>query len=403
MKSYRYIARDLEGARKKGLTQAITSNDVLDWLRGQGFTPISINEITTSTPTTRRATHRKRVKSADLGAFCWQLTTMLEGGIPITTALDTISEDTDNLQLQQVLQQISDKVKKGQPFSECAAEFPKIFNKLSCAILLAGETGGNLADVLRKLAEYFDSRDKLAKKIKGAIAYPIFVLSFIVLIVIAIMAFIVPKFRMMFEQLGGKLPAFTQGFMWVYDMLCQNLIYIIGLIVILIVTSVFINKTPKGHHWFSKMVLSTPLFGKVLKRSFIAIFCRTMSTLLTAGVSVLDVFDILSGMTGNDVIKSAIVQTREHIIGGSNISLSMAATGFFPNMVVKMIQVGEESGSLPIVLERTSDHYERKVDSIITTMTSLLEPIMIITVGAVVSVVVIALYLPIFTMSDISG
>jgi type IV pilus assembly protein PilC len=403
MKSYSYIARDSVGSRKKGLTQAISSSDVLDWLRGQGFTPISIDEITVGNSTTRRAARRKRVKSADLGAFCWQLTTMLEGGIPVTTAIDTISEDTDNLQLQQVLQQISDKVKKGQPFSECAAEFPKIFNKLSCAILLAGETGGNLADVLRKLAEYFDNRDKLAKKIKGAVAYPIFVMSFIILIVTAIMAFIVPKFRMMFEQLGGDLPAFTQGFMWVYDLICQNLIYIIGLIFILIIVSVILNKTSKGHYWFSKMFLGMPLFGKVLKRSFIAMFCRTMSTLLTAGVSVLEVFDILSGMTGNDIIKSAIVQTREHILAGSNISLSMAATGFFPNMVVKMIQVGEESGSLPIVLERTSDHYERKVDSIITTMTSLLEPIMIITVGAIVSIVVIALYLPIFTMSEISG
>ena len=403
MKSYSYIARDSAGMRKKGLTQAISSNDVLDWLRGQGFTPISIDEIFAGTPANRRATRRKRVKSADMGAFCWQLTTMLEGGIPVTTALDTISEDTDNLQLQQVLQQISDKVKKGQPFSECAAEFPKIFNKLSCAILLAGETGGNLADVLRKLAEYFDSRDKLAKKIKGAVAYPIFVMTFIVLIVTAIMAFIVPKFRMMFEQLGGDLPAFTQGFMWVYDKICQNLIYIIGLILLLIIMSVLFNKTPKGHYWFSKVVLSMPLFGKVLKRSFVAVFCRTTSTLLTAGVSVLEAFDILSGMTGNDVIKSAILETREHILEGSNISLSMAATGFFPNMVVKMIQVGEESGSLPVVLERTSDHYERKVDSIITTMTSLLEPVMIITVGAIVSVVVIALYLPIFTMSDISG
>jgi type IV pilus assembly protein PilC len=403
MKNYSYIARDPAGSRKKGLTQAISSNDVLDWLRGQGFTPISIDEITVSGPTIRRTTRRKRVKSAELGAFCWQLTTMLEGGIPVTTALDTISEDTENIQLQQVLQQISDKVKKGQPFSECVAEFPKIFNKLSCAIILAGETGGNLADVLRKLAEYFDNRDKLAKKIKGALAYPIFVLTFIILIVTALMAFIVPKFRMMFEQLGSDLPAFTQGFMWIYDMLCQNLIYIIGLLIILIITSVSINKTPNGHFWFSKMFLNMPLFGKILKRSFIAMFCRTMSTLLTAGVSVLEVFDILSGMTNNDIIKSAIVQTRDHILGGSNISLSMAATGFFPNMVLKMIQIGEESGSLPVVLNRTSDHYERKVDSTITTMTSLLEPIMIITVGAIVSVVVIALYLPIFTMSNMSG
>jgi type IV pilus assembly protein PilC len=142
------------------------------------------------------------------------------------------------------------------------------------------------------------------------------------------------------------------------------------------------------------------LLGKVFSQAFLAMFSRTMSTLLSAGVSVVEVFDVLSGMTGNDVVKSAIVKTRENIIEGSRISLSMAETGFFPNMVTKMIRIGEESGSLPIILERTSEHYERKVDSAITTLTSLLEPIMIISVGAVVAVVVIALYLPIFTMSD---
>ena len=152
---------------------------------------------------------------------------------------------------------------------------------------------------------------------------------------------------------------------------------------------------------FSKLALRLPLFGKVFSQAFIVTFCRTTATLLTSGVSVLEAFNILTGMTDNDIIKSAIMRTREHIVSGSNISLSMAAAGFFPNMVVKMIQVGEESGSLPAVLERASQHYERKVDATVTTMMSLLEPIMIVSVGAVVSVVVIALYLPIFTMSDI--
>jgi type IV pilus assembly protein PilC len=403
MKSYRYIARDAAGVSKNGFTQAVSSNDVLEWLRRQGFTPISIDETSVGISGSRRRTHRKRVKSAELGAFCWQMTTMIEGGIPITSALDTIAEDTENLQFQQVLQQISDKVKKGQPFSECASEYPKIFNRLCCALLLAGEKGGNLGQVMRKLAEYFDNRDKLNKKIKGAMAYPIFVLSFIILIVIGIMGFIVPRFRIMFDQLGGTLPAFTQAFMSFYDILCHNLIYIIGSIFLLVASMVLISKTKKGHYFLSKIVLNIPLFGKVITRSFVAMFCRTMAILLTAGVSVLDAFEIMAGMTSNDVIITAISESRERIVGGSNISLSMAATGFFPNMVVKMIQVGEESGSLPIVLERTCEHYERKVDSIITTMTSLLEPIMIITVGAVVSIVVIALYLPIFTMSDVAG
>ena len=401
MKSYGYVARDATGTQKKGLTQAANSTIVLDRLREQGFTPISVKEVVSRTPKVRRATRSKRIKSSDLAALCWQLTTMLEGGIPITTALDIVSQDITHQYLQKVLQEVSDKVKKGQPFSESIAEFPKIFNRLCCAMLLAGETSGNIAGAMSKLAMYFDNRDKLAKKVKGAMAYPVFVMTFIVIIVVFIMAFIVPRFRKIFNQIGGELPAFTRGFMAFYDMLAHNLLYIIGCIVLLVVSMVLISRNKGGHYMFSKLALRLPLFGKVFSQAFIVTFCRTTATLLTSGVSVLEAFNILTGMTDNDIIKSAIMRTREHIVSGSNISLSMAAAGFFPNMVVKMIQVGEESGSLPAVLERASQHYERKVDATVTTMMSLLEPIMIVSVGAVVSVVVIALYLPIFTMSDI--
>jgi type IV pilus assembly protein PilC len=401
MKSYGYVARDTMGVQKKGLTQAASSTIVVDRLREQGLTPISVKEVASRTPKARRATRSKRIKSSDLAALCWQLTTMLEGGIPITTALDIVSQDIVHQYLQKVLREISDKVKKGKPFSESVAEFPKVFNRLCCAMLLAGETSGNISGAMGKLAQYFDNRDKLAKKVKGAMAYPIFVMTFIIIIVVFIMAFIVPRFRKIFDQIGGELPAFTQGFMTFYDMLAHNLLYIIGCIVLLVVSMVMISRNKGGHYMFSKLALRLPLFGKVFSQAFIVTFCRTTSTLLTSGVSVLEAFNILTGMTDNDIIKSAIMRTREHIVSGSNISLSMAAAGFFPNMVVKMIQVGEESGSLPVVLERASQHYERKVDATVTTMMSLLETIMIITVGAVVSVVVIALYLPIFTMSDV--
>jgi type IV pilus assembly protein PilC len=403
MKNYKYIARDLSGQRKEGLKQAASSHDVLGWLREQGFTPVSVNETALGATKSQQTTYRGRIKAADTAALCWQLTTMIEGGIAIAAALETISEDIENLQLRKVLQQILEKMRKGETFSKSCSAFPRIFNQLACAMILAGEVGGNFPEVLRRLAEHFDSRDKLAKKVKGAMAYPIFVLGFIVLIIIFIMAFIIPRFRTIFDQIGGKLPAFTRGFMGFYDILHYNLHYIIGSVILLVVSAVVTSRTKKGHYIFSKIALALPLFGKVIKEAFVAMFCKTMSTLVSAGVSMLDVFEILSGMTGNDIIKSAITQTRERIIGGSNISLGMAAAGFFPNMVIKMIQVGEESGSLAKVLDRTGTHYERKVDSTITLMTSLLEPIMIVSVGAIVLVVVLALYLPIFSMSDIKG
>lgn len=401
MKKYRYIARNSAGGRKKGIVQANSSSEVLTGLRAQGLTPISVKDVSESGSKKRPRRHGKKVKSADLSALCWQLATMLEGGIPITTGLDIIGDDTENVQLQRILKNISERVKKGQPVSECVSEHPKVFNRLCCAMVLAGETSGNLAGAIGKLAQYFDSRDKLAKKVKGAMIYPIFVLVFIIIIVIFIMAFIVPRFRKIFDQIGGTLPAFTQGFMDFYDFLHYNLHYLVGAVVLAAVSVSLASKTKKGHYIFSKLILAAPLFGKVVSQAFVATFCNTTATLLSAGVSVLDAFTILTGMTDNDIIKAAVVQTRNGIVGGSSISSSLAESGFFPNMVVKMIQVGEESGSMPEVLHKTSEHYERKVDSTVTSLLSILEPVMIVSVGAIVSVVVIALYLPIFTMSDV--
>lgn len=400
MKKYRYIARNSAGGRKKGTVQANSSSEVLNGLRAQGLTPISVKDVSEAGSKKRRRGRAKKIKSSDLSALCWQLSTMLEGGIPITTGLEIISEDTDNAQLQGILNNISEKVKKGQPVSECIAEYPKVFNRLCCAMVLAGETSGNLAGAIGKLAHYFDSRDKLAKKVKGAMVYPVFVLAFIIIIVIFIMAFIVPRFKKIFDQIGGKLPAFTQGFMDFYDILRTQLHFIIGSVVLAAVLASLFGKTKRGHYIFSKLTLKAPLFGKIISQAFVATFCKTTATLLASGVSVLDAFSILTGMTDNDIIKSAVVQTKESIVEGSSISSSLAVSGFFPNMLVKMVQVGEESGSMPEVLDKTSEHYERKVDSTVTSLLSLLEPVMIISVGGIVSVVVIALYLPIFTMSD---
>ncbi|MHC4666469.1 MAG: type II secretion system F family protein [Planctomycetota bacterium] len=402
MESFKYVASDSSGARRQGLTEAVCSTDVISWLREQGFTPISVDRVSTDVRKARRSFSPRRIKSADLAAVCWQLTTMVEGGITLTTALETIAEDIENRNLQKVLLQVLERMERGESFAESISHYPKVFNPLSYAVILAGESGGHLALALRRVAEYFDTRDKIAKKVKGAMAYPIFVFAFIVLIVIFIVTFIIPRFRDIFDQFAGQLPAFTRGFLGVYDVVSRNLVFILGgALALLILASVFHAKTKTIHRLFSRIALRLPLFGKILKQAFLTTFCRTMATLIEAGVPVLDVFDILAALSHNDVISTAITRTREYIVEGSSISLGMSAAEFFPNMVIKMTQVGEESGSLARVLNRTADYYERKVDSTITTFLALLEPTMILTIGAIVLVVVLALYLPIFTMSDV--
>jgi type IV pilus assembly protein PilC len=399
MKIFKYVVRNSSGERKEGIKQAGSSSDVLNWLRERKYIPISVEEMFATAKEQKRTSSQGRVKSSDLSAVCWQLTTMLEGGVSITAGLGIIAEDIENMTLRQIMKEVLAKVEKGEPFSAGISDYPKVFSKLSVAMILAGESSGNLPEALQRLAEYFESRDKLAKKVKGAVAYPAFVLVFIILMVVFIMTFIIPRFKLIFTQLGGDLPAFTQTFMNIYDAICHNVLYIIGIIVVVVVSLVvFYTKTQKGHYWFSRIFLAFPLTGKIINHAFVTTFCRTMSALLASGVSVLEVFNILSTMSDNDIIKSAVVHTKEHIVEGSNISLSMIATGFFPNMVVKMIQIGEESGSLPKMLDKTANYYERKVDSTLTALLSLLEPIMIVSVGAIVLVVVLALYMPIFTM-----
>lgn len=404
MDNYRYVARDSDGEKREGLTQAVCTTDVVGWLREQGFTPISIDRVTPEAPPTKAAFSIRHVRSGDLAAVCWQLCTMVEGGITLTAAVETIAEDIENKYLQKVLRQVLAAMERGESFSDSIAQFPNVFNRLSYAIILAGETGGNLALALRRVAEYFDTRDKLARKVRGALAYPIFVFVFVILVVTFIMTFIIPRFREILGQFGGKMPAFTQGFLRVYDALHYNLPYVLlGLLLLILLGILLYRRTKGGHYIFGRIALAWPLIGKILKQAFLASFCRTMSTLIEAGVPVLDVFDILAAMTPNDIIRTAIVRTKEYVVQGSSMALGMSATEFFPNLVVKMVDVGEQSGSLSKVLERTADYYERRVDSTISTLLVMLEPMLVITVGAIVLIVVLALYLPIFSLSDIAG
>jgi type II secretory pathway component PulF len=211
----------------------------------------------------------------------------------------------------------------------------------------------------------------------------------------------VPRFKLIFTQFDGQLPAFTQKFLNLYNFIEPNIVYATGVLLFLTTLSIAaFTFTQRGHYLFSKIKLHIPLLGNLFVQGFIVLFCKTLATLLAGGVSIIEIFDVLITMTNNDVVKTAIIRTKKYIIEGSNIHLSAAASGFFPSFVIQMIRVGEENGSLPQVLQQTAEHYERKMDTSIKILNSILEPIMIITAGAIVMLVVIALYLP-FSMSKV--
>ncbi|MEN6309843.1 MAG: type II secretion system F family protein [Anaerohalosphaeraceae bacterium] len=398
MKTFEYVAWDTQGTCREGVRQAGSQEEILAILRDELLTPVSIRERMSEAASKIATVRGKSVKSQDLASFCWQLGTMISGGLPITTAIETIAEEVPNKYFEHVLKTMSERMQQGQSLSEIASDYPKVFNKLACALLQAGETAGTITSSLQRLGEYYESRDKLVRKVRGALAYPIFVVFFIIGIVVALMTLIIPRFTLMFDQFKGNLPAFTRGFMAVYNFLMGNALFILLGLALVVVAIVITSRTPKGRRFFSRMMLKLPLIGPITKMAFIAQFCKTLSTLIASGVSVLDAFGILANMTNNQMFREGVIKTREHIVEGTNISKSMELVGFFPGVAVKMTQIGEQSGSLSAVLDKTSYYYEKKVDGLITIMLGLIEPVLIVSVGAIVLVVVLAMYLPIFSI-----
>ncbi|MBN2589339.1 MAG: type II secretion system F family protein [Sedimentisphaerales bacterium] len=405
MITFRYVARDNTGELTEGITRAATETEVLGWLRDQGCTPVTVETLDVGVKKKLHLPFYQRITSGELAAVFWQLSTMVEGGITMVEALEAIAEDIDNSKLQQVLMQILENLERGDQISTGMGEFPSVFNKLVCALILAGETGGNIAIAFQRVAEYYTNRDKLARKIKKAMAYPAFVFGFVLLIVVVIMTLVIPRFIEIFDQFGaGNLPAFTQAFMSFYYVFYNYWYFIIAGFLGLIFLFYFLyTKTESFHAFWSRIALKLPLFGKLIKYAFVSSFCKTSSNLLRGGVPVIEVFEILSEMNANDIIKDTVDRAKESIIAGTSIFLSMATTKFFPNMLIKMVRAGEDSGALWKTLDKTADYYEDKVDAQISAMTNLLEPLMIILVGAIVLVVVLALYMPIFSMSDIQS
>lgn len=401
MKTFSYVARDISGQSQNGYSKALNKNDVMVWLRDQGLMPVDVRVYDSSGQSAKRVFSRKRVKSIEISSFCWQLHAMIDGGVSITSAMETIADDCDNPYFQYIINQVSESIEQGETFSGSVAKFPKVFNKMFCSMVMAGESGGALPTAIKRLAEFFDSKDKLTRKIKSAMAYPIFVVSFIIMLMIFIMTFIIPRFQSLFADIGSELPAITRAFMAFYNFVSGNIVYILLLVAGSIIGSVFYCTSRYGSGVYSRFVLKVPLIGQIISQGFIVMFCRTFSTLLSAGVSVLEALEIISTMSNNTVISSAIIMARSQIVEGSGISLGMSTSKFFPKLLVKMVQVGEESGSLSNILDQTSIYYERKVETIIATIMSVLEPILIVSVGMIVLVIVLALYLPIFSLSDI--
>jgi type IV pilus assembly protein PilC len=344
-----------------------------------------------------------KVKEADIILFARQFSTMIDAGLPIIQCLDILFTQQSNTTFRRMLKEIKDSVEGGATLAEALKKFPKHFDDLFVNMIAAGEAGGILDAILRRLAAYMEKAAKLKAKVKGAMTYPIVTLIIAVLVLAVILIFVIPVFEEMFADFGGELPTATKIVVAMSDMVKSKVIYIIIALIIFIFAYKKFSSTDKGRAVVDDLILKFPVFGDLLRKVAVAKFTRTMGTMLASGVAILEALDIVAKTAGNKTIENAIYDVRSGIAEGRTMADPLQEAGVFPNMVCQMISVGESTGALDAMLEKIADFYDEEVDQAVENLTSLIEPFMLVFLGVTIGGLVVAMYLPIFKMAGAIG
>jgi len=422
MPRYNYVALDSRGQESAGAIDADSQSDAVSQLRQAGYFPKSITEegkgpkpkVAKGSVAGKSAARkeikinipflqRKTIKPRVLMIFTRQLATLIDAGLPLLRGLTVLSKQEPDPVLKGVITNIAESVQGGGTFSESLGGHPRIFNKLYVNMVKAGELGGVLEVVLMRLAEFQEKAQKIKNKVVSAMFYPVIVLVIAVVIMGFLLVFIVPKFEAIFaDMLGGKpLPGLTQFVIATSNIVKNNILIIIGAIVGISFLYKFASKTPKGSAFIDAVMLRAPIFGDLTRKGAISRFTRTLGTLVTSGVPILQALNITRETAGNAVIAEAINRVHDSVKEGESIVTPLEASNVFPPMVISMIDVGEETGQLPEMLLKIAEVYDDEVDNAVSGLTSLLEPVMIVFLAVVVGTIVIALFMPL--ISIISG
>jgi type IV pilus assembly protein PilC len=421
MPRYTYVALDSRGQETTGVIDANTQNDAVGQLRQSGYFPKTISEEGKGKPAKAQKTavaksaaskqininipflERKTVKGKTLMIFTRQLATLIDAGLPLLRGLTVLAKQEPDQVLRKVIVSLAEAVQGGGTFSESLAGHPKVFNKLYVNMVKAGELGGVLELVLLRLAEFQEKAQKIKNKVVAAMFYPAIVLVIAIAIMGFLLVFIVPKFQAIFDDmLGGKpLPALTRFVIAMSNGVKDNILLIIAGLIGLAILYTILSKTKKGSAILDSIKMKAPLFGDLTRKSAISRFSRTLGTLVTSGVPILQALNITRETAGNVVIANAILKVHDSVKEGESIVQPLEASGVFPPMVISMIDVGEETGQLPEMLLKVAEVYDDEVDNAVTGLTSLLEPIMIVFLAVFVGTIVIALFMPL--ISIISG
>ncbi|MDQ6828330.1 MAG: type II secretion system F family protein [Gemmatimonadota bacterium] len=391
MPTYAYTARTLSGELKTSTMEAATRDEVVAQLRRQKLVVVKVDEE-------QKKKRRGRIKTRDVVIFTRQFSTMINAGLPLVQALDILSKQSENKALQEITRQVVYDVESGNTVADALRKHPKAFTELYVNMVAAGEAGGILDTILMRLAGFLEKNDALNGKVKSAMVYPAVIMSVAAIAIVVLLIFVIPVFEQMFASVNLALPLPTRVVIGLSSFL-KNFWWAVALVVW---GAFFLTKryyaTGPGRLNIDRMLLKMPVLGDMLRKSAVSRFTRTLGTLISSGVSILDGLEITAKTAGNRVIHDAIMESRMSIAGGDTISSPLQKSAVFPPMVISMIAVGEQTGGLDEMLNKIADFYDTEVDASVGALLSLMEPIMIVFLGAIVGGMVVAMYLPIFDM-----
>jgi type IV pilus assembly protein PilC len=398
MPTFTYTARDAKGQMQQATIEAPNRDEVMNQLRKQKLQVVKVDEG--AAPTKKRS---GPIKMRDIVIFTRQFSTMINAGLPLVQALSILSEQSENPALKDITRQVVFDVESGNTLADALKKHPKAFNDLYVNMVSAGEAGGILDTILLRLAVFIEKNDALVRKVKGAMIYPGVIMSVAGVAISALLFFVIPTFQKMFTEAGIPLPLPTRVVIFLSESL-QAYWWAMGLGVF-VASRVFKtwHKTPAGTLAVDKLMLKVPVLGDVVQKSAVSRFTRTLGTLISSGVSILEGLEITAKTSGNRVIHDAIMESRSSIAGGDTISAPLKKSKVFPPMVISMINVGEQTGGLDEMLTKIADFYDDEVDAAVSGLMAMMEPIMIVFLGIIVGGMVVAMYLPIFDMVNAAG
>lgn len=394
---YTWEGTDKKGKRLKGETRAATITLVRADLRKQGIIPLKIKKK----PVSIFSARKPKITSADIAIFARQLATMMTAGVPMVQAFDIVGRGSENASMQDLILTIKADVEGGTSLAASLSKHPLHFDDLFCNLVQAGEAAGVLEDLLDKIATYKEKIESIKGKIKKAMFYPAAVIVVAVLVTVLIMMFVVPQFESLFASFGSDLPAFTKFVVSMSRWLQEWWFLAFGAIFAAIYLIGYVwKRSRKFRLWVDRLLLKLPIIGVIVNKSSIARFARTTSTMFAAGVPMVEALESVAGATGNIVYSDAVLRMREDVATGQSLQLTMKQQNIFPHMVIQMVAIGEESGSLEDMLSKVADFYEEEVDNMVDALSSLLEPIIMVVLGTLVGGLIVAMYLPIFHMAE---